>query len=238
MKLITMGRVLVVVFSILAGLDDAVDTRMQVLVHQSSYGDTYGTENQWVGRKGESKQLEMIRFTPWSGQIQLSYTCHLDDIGDVTVNTGQECGTRGQGRSLQGFSVRVTADGGAGCSVSYHCHIAGIGDQGAKVNGQYCGTRGQGRAIESVWVLVTCSSAANSDGSSLPLLGGLSFSSGESSVLGREIALGLTMADALYCTMVSFVLVAICVLCCRVAKLSAEQDRESKYAQVSAESQA
>ena len=56
--------------------------------------------------KGDNKSLSQARL--WVRSLSLSYLCHLQGIGDRTVNEGQFCGTRAQSRRMEGVNIKIT----------------------------------------------------------------------------------------------------------------------------------
>jgi hypothetical protein len=71
---------------------------------------------------------------------------HLDGLGDVGCRNTNWCGTRGESRRLEGFSINLPK-GLGDVRLRYLCYIEGIGDQ-KTLEGQFCGTRGQSKRLE------------------------------------------------------------------------------------------
>jgi hypothetical protein len=77
--------------------------------------------------------------------IPLRLTVRLEGLGDVACHDAGWCGTRGQSRRLEGFTIDPPTE--ADVRLRYTCHLADIGDTPA-IAGQFCGTRGQSRRVE------------------------------------------------------------------------------------------
>lgn len=73
---------------------------------------------------------------------------HLEGIGDVFCNNGIWCGTKGESRRLEAFSIFVEADKKIHGRLRYMCHLEGIGDTDWMYDGDMCGTKGQSRRLE------------------------------------------------------------------------------------------
>jgi len=132
---------------------------LRVLVHQQSYGDRIGTEQQWVGKKGVGLRLEGFRIDMLEpGEVpgvQLEYKCHIQTYGDKGwMASGNLCGYRGSRLRLEGLQMRLTGPAAAGYDVVYYCHVQSYGDRGPYKNGAYCGTKGESRRVESMSVYI------------------------------------------------------------------------------------
>lgn len=86
----------------------------------------------------------------------LSGTAHIQDKGTVASSSkpGEKLslGTTGQGKRLEGISVKM---GGVSGDISYAAHVQDIGWQSEKKNGSFSGTTGKGLQMEAVWVKTT-----------------------------------------------------------------------------------
>jgi hypothetical protein len=85
----------------------------------------------------------------------LRITAHLEGIGDIVCRDGNWCGTRGEGRRLEGFALGLT-DHPGDIRLEYTCGTPG---SSWMPEGQFCGTRGQSRALETFAVRLTGSDA-------------------------------------------------------------------------------
>jgi uncharacterized protein YjdB len=132
--------------------------RLCVLVHLQNIGDEYGTENEWVGTKGQSRRLEgfsIKRVTETPG-FSIRYYAHLQNIADTPVRSeGQFVGTRGRSLRLEGFAIWLEGPLSHQYNVYYQCHLQNFADSGIYQNGGFCGTRGQSRRLEAmkVWIV-------------------------------------------------------------------------------------
>ncbi len=107
-------------------------------------------------------QLEYPVVEP-SQNAYLEYSCHLQGFGDTPFYIQpQACGTTGQSRRLEGFTVRRAA-GSENIGIRYMAHIAGVGDTGWKFLNTYVGTKGKGKAIEGFAIQLTGASARKYD---------------------------------------------------------------------------
>lgn len=86
----------------------------------------------------------------------LRITAHLQGIGDIVCRDGNWCGTRGEGRRLEGFTLGLT-DHPGDIRLEYTCGMPGSPWMS---EGQFCGTRGQSRPLETFAVRLTGLDAA------------------------------------------------------------------------------
>jgi hypothetical protein len=82
-------------------------------------------------------------------------TAHLEGIGDIVCRDGNWCGTRGEGRRLEGFALGLT-DHPGDIRLEYTCGRPG---SSWVPEGQFCGTRGQSKALETFAVRLIGSDA-------------------------------------------------------------------------------
>ena len=80
-------------------------------------------------------------------QLFPSILVHVENLGDVARKDGGWCGTRGESRRLEGFSIRLPRDIGD-VRVTYRCHLQNSGDTPWLDEGQFCGTRGKSLRLE------------------------------------------------------------------------------------------
>jgi hypothetical protein len=78
---------------------------------------------------------------------QLHMVVHLQNLGTVGCASPNWCGTKGESRRLEAFSIRLSPPV-PGLTAKYFCHVQDIGDTGWLDEGQFCGTQGQGKRIE------------------------------------------------------------------------------------------
>lgn len=90
----------------------------------------------------------LSRFTP-NREQPLRLIVHLEGLGDVGCWGNDWCGTRGESRRLEGFSVTLPQHIGD-VRLSYLCHVEGKGDIGWLSEGEYCGTRDESRRVEGL----------------------------------------------------------------------------------------
>lgn len=150
-------KLFVFVVALLTSILCAQEVPLAITVHVQNMGDLYGTENHWIGTKGQCLRLELFNIRKvLKNQFTISYFAHLEGIGDVPwVEEGNDVGTRGQGRRLEGFAIRLFGPDAQNYSVSYAAHLEGIGDTGLFSDGDFCGTRGQSRRVEAIFVKIT-----------------------------------------------------------------------------------
>jgi hydrophobic W protein len=82
-----------------------------------------------------------------SGGVTPYILVHLEGLGDIGCRDSGWCGTRGESRRLEGFSIsppRTLGD----VRLKYFCHLQDSGDTAWLPAGQFCGTRGQSRRLE------------------------------------------------------------------------------------------
>ncbi len=126
-----------------------------VLVHLQGLGDVSCINGEWCGTKGESRRLEgfSILLPPELGNVKISYSCHLQGLGDTPWMTGPNfCGTRGQSRRLEGFSMRLDGPDANRYRLTYQAHLQGRGDTQVVSAGQFAGTKGESRRVEAIRV--------------------------------------------------------------------------------------
>lgn len=147
----------------LPAMADGPYVNLRGLVHLQNFGDRRFRDGNWAGTTGQSLRLEGLQIlrVDLPRDTELEYSCHLQDIGDVTVSrasssqAGGFCGTRGQSRRLEAFSIKVVGRRADKYDVYYECHLQDIGDVGPFKNGALCGTTGQSRRLEAlrIWIL-------------------------------------------------------------------------------------
>jgi uncharacterized protein YjdB len=86
------------------------DLGIEYSCHAANVGDMPFTSG-FLGSRGASRQIEgfSIRLTgPLSQKYSVRYMAHIAGIGDVTeVADGAFCGTKGQGRAIEGIRVHI-----------------------------------------------------------------------------------------------------------------------------------
>jgi hypothetical protein len=122
------------------------------IVHMSGVGDVSFSHSRFGGSKGHSRQLEgfSLNLRPRQHDLGLEYSCHAANIGDMPwTSTGGFMGSRGQGRRIEGITIRLTGAGAAKYILKYTVHMANRGDSHVCTNGQYCG-------MYLLYVVVVC----------------------------------------------------------------------------------
>jgi hypothetical protein len=76
---------------------------------------------------------------------------HLADLGDIACQDDAWCGTKGEGRRLEGFTLTQTSPI-PGVRLQYQAHLSDSGDTEWVDEGVFCGTRGQSRSVEGIAV--------------------------------------------------------------------------------------
>jgi hypothetical protein len=147
----------------LPAMADGPYVNLRGLVHIQNFGDRLFRDGRWAGTTGQSLRLEGLQIlrVDLPRGTKLEYDCHLQDIGDVgpfTASSSQAggfCGTRGQSRRLEAFSISLIGPRADKFDVYYECHLQDIGDVGPFKNGELCGTRGESRRLEAlrIWIL-------------------------------------------------------------------------------------
>jgi prepilin-type processing-associated H-X9-DG protein len=109
--------------------------------------------------------------TPTNVASTLSYTAHIQDVGDQQgwVIAGKNAGTTGASKRLEGIRV-ITGNQASGIGVSYTSHIqdkgweADINNSATwKSNGQESGSRGSSKRLEAIKIVLTGANAGNYD---------------------------------------------------------------------------
>lgn len=99
-----------------------------------------------------------IMFFAVKASAQVEGIVHIEDIGDKSFSGDTWAGTKGEGRRLEGFSLKISPFI-AGLKLQYKCHIEDEGDTGWLDEGEFCGTRGQSKRIEGIAVRLKGSKA-------------------------------------------------------------------------------
>jgi len=120
----------------------------QVLVHIQDYGDRTFDLSEWAGF--QNRRLEGFEIKTPQG-MTVEYMAHLQDYGDTSWTSGF-VGSRGQGRRLEGFAIRIKGALAKSWSVVYFAYLQGTGSTSRCKDGQFCGTRGQHRQVEAMYV--------------------------------------------------------------------------------------
>lgn len=92
--------------------------------------------------------------------VGLQGIVHLQNIGDVSFQSGAFAGTRSESRRLEGFSIEIT-DGTPNLGIQYMAHLQNIGDTAWINEGQFIGTRSESRQLEGFAIRLTGSAATN-----------------------------------------------------------------------------
>ncbi len=79
---------------------------------------------------------------------------HAQGLGDIGCPDDGWCGTKGEGRRIEGFLLRLPP-GLGDVQLRYMCHLQGVGDSPWVREGQFCGTRGQSRRLEGFAIELT-----------------------------------------------------------------------------------
>ncbi|GAB4357490.1 MAG: hypothetical protein Fur0042_26860 [Cyanophyceae cyanobacterium] len=79
--------------------------------------------------------------------VPLEILVHVSGIGDLRFRSGDDAGTKGESRSLEGFQVTF-ASRVPGLGIRYMGHIQNQGDTPWVGEGEYVGTRGQNLRLE------------------------------------------------------------------------------------------
>jgi uncharacterized protein YjdB len=88
-----------------------------------------------------------------SDDFYLEYFAHVQEIGDTAwVSQGDFVGTRGQGKRLEGFAIRVAGKDAREYNVYYSAHVQDVGDTVEYKNGDFCGTRGEAKRVEAIFI--------------------------------------------------------------------------------------
>lgn len=83
--------------------------------------------------------------------IPILTVVHLEGLGDIACNDNGWCGTKGEGRRLEGFTLSQRIPH-PGLALTYRGHVEGSGDTPWVSEGQLCGTRGQSKRLEGIEV--------------------------------------------------------------------------------------
>jgi uncharacterized protein YjdB len=143
-------------------------------VHAEDYGWLgWARDGEQAGTQGLGKRLEAVEVVVLpKGQVpdgysesasafktkQLTYTAHVQDVGDTSgyvdsLSKVVRLGTTGQGKRIEALSLSLGSgvDGG----ITYSAHVQDIGWQSARSNGAKAGTSGQGKRLEALTVSLT-----------------------------------------------------------------------------------
>jgi hypothetical protein len=99
---------------------------LDITAHIQDAGDRAGMDSQWLGTTG--KRLELINIKKRSGpkNVKIQYRCIIKDSGETAwMDEGKDCGTRGQGKALLAFAVRLAGEGSQNYKLWYQCQKAG-----------------------------------------------------------------------------------------------------------------
>jgi len=127
------------------------------VAHLSNYGDMNFNNSEFVGTRGQKRQLEgfTINVNGPPG-LSVEYMAHVQDIGDTPwYPAGSYTGTRGQSKRVEGFAVRLVGPLAHLYNVHYMAHVQDIGDTSPTIGPNYVGTRGQSKRIEGFRVWIT-----------------------------------------------------------------------------------
>jgi hypothetical protein len=128
---------------------------LDLLVHVQGIGDKTFDADQSAGSQGRQIEGFQINFNPAVTGLGMHYMAHVQGIGDTAwVTNGQFVGTRGQGRRIEGFAIKLTGSQAASYTVEYMANVQNTGDTQFFKDGGFCGTRGKGLAIQSMRVRV------------------------------------------------------------------------------------
>jgi len=140
-------------FALALSGDDAAKYSIGYQAHVQNMGDTAIIRNGgFAGTRGQSLRVEAIKV--WLEAHHVKTLVHLQDIGDVSCYGRGWCGTRGEARRLEGFSMKLD-DSIVDVQLQYMCHLQGTGDTAWLSEGSFCGTRGQSRRLEGFAVRLT-----------------------------------------------------------------------------------
>jgi len=128
---------------------------LDLLVHVQGIGDMTFDADQSAGSLGRQIEGFQINFNSSIPGLGMRYMAHLQGSGDsLWLTDGQYVGTRGQGRRVEGFAIKLTGTQAANHIVEYMANVQNIGDTQFYKNGEFCGTRGKGLAVQSMKVRV------------------------------------------------------------------------------------
>ena len=143
-------------------------------VHAEDYGWLgWARDGERAGTQGFGKRLEAVEVVVLpKGQTpdgydaatgafrtkQLSYTAHVQDVGDTSgcsdsLSKVVRLGTTGRAKRIEALSLSLgsSVDGG----ITYSAHVQDIGWQPARSDGAKAGTSGQGKRLEALTVALT-----------------------------------------------------------------------------------
>ncbi|HLO52306.1 MAG TPA: hypothetical protein VK211_28160 [Kamptonema sp.] len=128
--------------------------------HIQNIGDADVVSNgKYCGTRGKSLRIEGIKVWVQPSQsvvaakpqpvanVGLKVLAHIQGIGDRTFTAGQDAGSRGQGRRLEGFQINIEPPI-PGLSLQYMAHVEGVGDTAWLNEGELAGFRGKAKRIE------------------------------------------------------------------------------------------
>ncbi len=99
---------------------------------------------------------------PSSGVTGLSYSCHVQNIGNMAaVEGGQTAGTTGRALRMEAFRAQISGIGNLG--ITYCAHVQNVGWMGWVSDGQTAGTTGQALRMEALKMKLTGDAADQYD---------------------------------------------------------------------------
>lgn len=143
-SLVTLLRV----FGEMAGLPPAESVRRSLL------NELAEARLQRLAR-GDLMGLPHSALPPPSRTVQVEYRGHVERRGDTEwVRQPAECGSVGEGRRLEGFTLRLRGNAEQ-VGLRYRAHLAVSGDTPWCATNELCGTTGRQRRLEALWIEVT-----------------------------------------------------------------------------------
>ncbi len=127
------------------------------MAHISSVGDTWRTQGEYLGLRGQAKSVEgiQVNFSPAVPGLGLEYMVHMQGLGDSAwMPAGWFAGTRGQNRPIEGLAFRLTGPEAWRYDVDYMVSMRNAGDTVWVTNGTFAGSRGQARPIDGYAVVI------------------------------------------------------------------------------------
>ena len=125
------------------------DSKNEIIENKSEKKDSTNTSNENSISSIASYSGTSNSSNSQATYANVSYQVHVQDYGWMSASSnGEQAGTTGQSKRLEGIIVNV--DSNLSGSIEYSAHIQDIGWQEWKSAGQLAGTTGQGKRIEAI----------------------------------------------------------------------------------------
>ena len=112
--------------SVESGVFAQENLSLSITTHIQDLGDRKGINSQWLGTTGKRMELINIKKVNGPKNVKIQYRCVIEGSGETAwMDEGQDCGTRGQGKALSAFAVRLAGEGALNDKLVYSCKGTG-----------------------------------------------------------------------------------------------------------------